>query len=298
MSDTGWPAIPPRRILLATDLRAQADRALDRAVQLAQTWNAELVALHAVERAEPWQESAPVPSWQTPPDLSRRIEEQLREDLGAVDSVQIRLVEQQPAARAILDAAAADQCDLIIVGEGKHRPLGGLGATLSELFRSSPVSVLVAKQRVRGAYQQLLVGTDFTDEALIGFEMAARLFPSARFTLMHAFELPYRSLLADNSLSRDFQSMERETIAAFVGKAQLPQSVRDTIETLVEHGPPSEMLYRYARDHQVDLTVIGAYERGRLFHALLGGEGPRILESVTSDILVVRPPANSTAAQP
>ncbi len=296
MSDTGWPATPPRRILLATDLSAQADRALDRAVQLARTWNAELVALHALERAEPWEESAPLPSWTNPADAPGRIEQQLREDLGAVGSVHIRVVDQ-PAAQAIFDTAAADQCDLIIVGEGRHRPLGGLGATLSELFRSSPVSVLVAKQRVRGAYQQLLVGTDFTDEALIGFETAARLFPSARFTLMHAFELPYRSLLADNSLSRDFQSMERETIDAFVRKAQLPQAVRDTLETLVEHGPPSEMLYRYARDHQTDLTIIGAYERGRLFHALLGGEGPRILESVTSDILVVRPPTGSNAAQ-
>ncbi len=296
MNDTGWPVIPPRRILLATDLSAQSDRALDRAVQVAQTWNAEVVAVHAIEQAEAWRDPARIPSWHNPPDFTRRIEDQLRDDLGGVASLRIRVVEQ-PAAEAILAAATADQCDLIVVGDGRHRPLGGLGATLSELFRTSPVSVLVAKQRVRNPYQRLLVGTDFTDEALIGFEIAAQLFPSARFTLMHAFDLPYRSLLADNSLSRDFQSMERETINEFVGKAQLPQSVRDTLETLVEHGPPSEMLYRYAWDHQVDLTVIGAYERGRLFHALLGGEGPRILESVTSDILVVRPPGGAAAAE-
>jgi len=83
--------------------------------------------------------------------------------------------------------------------------------------------------------------------------------------------------------------MERETIRGFVEKATLPQQVRDNVFTLVEHGPPAEMLYRYAADHQTDLTVIGAYERGRLFHTLLGGEGPRILETVASDILVVRP---------
>ncbi len=294
MRETAWPVIPPRRILLATDLSAQADRALDRAVQLAQTWNAELVALHAIEQADAWRDPGRIPSWHNPTDLVKRIEDQLRDDLGGATSPRIRVVEQ-PAAEAVLAAAVADQCDLIVVGDGRHRPLGGLGATLSELFRTSPVSVLVAKQRARNAYRRLLVGTDFTDEALIGFETAARLFPSARFTLMHAFDLPYRSLLADTNLSRDFQSMERQTIDEFVRKAQLPQAVSDTLETLVEHGPPSEMLYRYAWDHQVDLTIIGAYERGRLFHALLGGEGPRILESVTSDILVVRPPDNTTA---
>jgi nucleotide-binding universal stress UspA family protein len=295
MTDAAWPAVPPSRILVATDLSAQADRAADRAAQLARIWNAELVVLHALEEIAPWRDTALVPSWQSPPDLAARIERQLREDFADLVPVEVRIVER-PAAEAVLTAVKADRCDLIVVGEGRHRPMGGLGATLSELFRSAPVSVLVAKQRVRGPYRRLLVGTDYTDEALIGFETAAQLFPAASFTLMHAFELPYRSLMADNRLGRDFQSMERETIDAFVRKARLPESVRGNVETLVEHGPPSEMLFRYGLDHQVDLTVIGAYERGRLFHALLGGEGPRILESVTTDILVVRPPSGDDTA--
>ena len=45
----------------------------------------------------------------------------------------------------------------------------------------------------------------------------------------------------------------------------------------------------WAESHAIDLTVIGAYERSRLFHYLVGGQGPRILEAVRSDVLLVRP---------
>ena len=281
------PSVPPRRILVATDLSGRGDRALDRAAQLAGAWNAELVALHAFEDRD-WRDPPRLPSWRKPADLRSDIETQLRQDLDGVPSLLVRLVDG-PAPAAILNAIDEEGCDLVVVGGGRHRAFGGLGDTLDELFRTSPVSVLVAKQRPRRPYERLLVGTDFTDEALGGFEVAAALFPAATCTLLHAFELPYRSLLSDSDLGRDFQAMERETIRGFVDKATLPQQVRDNVFTLVEHGPPAEMLYRYAADHQTDLTVIGAYERGRLFHTLLGGEGPRILETVASDILVVRP---------
>lgn len=41
-------AAPPARLLLATDLSARCDRALDRAAQLAGEWHAELVALNVL----------------------------------------------------------------------------------------------------------------------------------------------------------------------------------------------------------------------------------------------------------
>ena len=41
--------LAPRKIMLATDLTPAGDRAFDRAVALAQQWDAELVILHVVE---------------------------------------------------------------------------------------------------------------------------------------------------------------------------------------------------------------------------------------------------------
>lgn len=44
MTEPSWINGPPRRIILATDLSARCDRALDRAAALASAWQAELIA--------------------------------------------------------------------------------------------------------------------------------------------------------------------------------------------------------------------------------------------------------------
>lgn len=279
---------PPRKILMASDLSAQSDRAMGRAVQLATGWGAALTVLHVLDKKSPWPEYDHGPSWQGSPDGMARIERDLRADLGQVAAAKVRIVEGEPAA-VILDVAEEEQSELIIVGEGRPWVVGSASKTLDVLFRSSPASTLVVKQRPRREYSKILVGTDFTDEALIALEHAAGLFPSASLALLHSFEVPYRSLFSDNQLSRDFGVMEEETIREFIAQAAIPQSVKSGIATFVEHGHPADMLRRYADDHDIDLTVIGAYERGRLFHYLIGGQGPRILETVRSDVLVVRP---------
>jgi hypothetical protein len=43
MTEPSWMNGPPRRIILATDLSARCDRALDRAAALASAWQAELM---------------------------------------------------------------------------------------------------------------------------------------------------------------------------------------------------------------------------------------------------------------
>lgn len=207
-------------------------------------------------------------------------------------------MQEGDAVGVILEVIEREGCDLVVLGLGRQRPLGWslVGKTIDEMFRRSPVSVLVVKRRPSGSYVHLLVGTDFTDEARFGLEAAAAAFPDAAIVVMHAFEMPYRTLLLDNQLSRDFGAMEHETIAEFVREARLPDDVRDGVVTLIEHGPPDAMLSRYVIERGADLTVIGAYERGRLFHTLIGGFGPRIVAAVPSDVLVVRARADAGAA--
>ena len=55
-----------------------------------------------------------------------------------------------------------------------------------------------------------------------------------------------------------------------------------------EEGPPSVMLGAYVMERKADLTVIGAFERGMLFHLTVRGNGPRIVDEVPGDVLVVR----------
>lgn len=291
MGEQNWPNTPPRRILLATDLSGRGDRALDRAVQLSNQWDAELLIVHALE-GDGMASSEPqaLPSWRQPPNSIALLEAQIRDDVRG-DCSRLRIhVEEGPAIRVILDAVEREKCDLVVVGLGRHRTLGWppLGKTIDELFRRSPVSVLVVKKRPRSPYGHLLVGTDFTPEARHGLETAAAFFPEAYVAVMNAFEMPFRALLMDNQLSRDFGAMETASLHEFTDEARLPDSVRARLTSLVEHGPPELMLSTYVQEQGSDLTVIGAYERSRIFHTMIVGKGPRIVEAVPSDVLVVR----------
>ncbi len=291
MTEKVWPVFPPRRILLATDLSGRGDRALDRATQLAAHWDAELVVVHALEdEGLDLPEYQGIPSWRRPPDAASLVERQIRDDVrGPCPRLSV-IVEEGPAGRVILDAVVRERADLVVVGLGRQKPLriGGVGRTINELFRRSPVSVLVVKRRPNGPYGHVLVGTDFTPEARHGLEAASRLFPEATMTLMHAYEMPYRGVMLDTQLGRDFGELETSTLRGFLGEAELSEEQRKRILSVVEHGPPEVMLSTYVMERGADLTVIGAYERSKLFHTVVVGKGPPIVESVPSDVLVVR----------
>jgi nucleotide-binding universal stress UspA family protein len=290
VTEKNWPGIPPKRVLLATDLSGRGDRALDRAAQLALQWGAELTIVHALEdEGLDLPEYRGLPPWRRPPDPVPLIERQIRDEMPEPSPPTRIIVEEGPAVRVILDAAAREQADLIVVGLGRHRPFtGGLPRTIDELFRRSPVSVLVVKRRPHKPYQHLLVGTDFTPEARRGLEVAGKLFPEAAMAVMHAYEMPYRSVMLNTQLGRDFGELETSTLRNFLAEAELSDQQRTRLFPLIEHGPPEVMLATYAMERGADLTVIGAYERSRLFHVVIVGKGPRIVDSVPTDVLVVR----------
>src|SRR5262245_37921086 len=78
-----------RRVLLATDLSARCDRALNRAVTIAGDARAHLLILHAFEEFDDptlAEGGRLAPSWRAPPDAlqiaTQRIREGLVEDVG------------------------------------------------------------------------------------------------------------------------------------------------------------------------------------------------------------------------
>jgi nucleotide-binding universal stress UspA family protein len=271
------------RILLATDLSARGDRALDRAVQLAAQWQAKLLVVHVAQRGRDAVRFAP----DELEAVRRRVERELH---GAVAATDIRVEEGDPA-DVVLDVAARERCDLVVLGDAREAPAHLLEAsTVDALVRRSPGSVLVVRQRPRGAYRRVLVSTDLTPESMHGLETAAALFPQAAFTLLHALDIPYESLWLDDSRRGDLVRMEMATIEAFADGARLPPGLRGDLQLEVEHGHPEAMLRERALERDDELTVIGAFRRGLAFHLLLGGTTGRIVRAVPTDVLVVRAP--------
>ncbi len=278
----------PRKILLATDLSGRGDRALDRSVLLANRWDAELVVVHALGPHPLSGAGDELPSWRRPPDMSELVERQIREDLReAPPRLRVAVDEGEPL-KVILDAVEREAPDLLVVALGHGRLTEGLSRTVDELFRRAPVSMLVVKKRPNGPYGHILVGTDFTPEAMHGLEETARLFPDAGLAVMHAYELPYRSFYDPARVSADSDQAQLEALRAWLAQANLDDEARRHVMALVEQGPAERMLSAYAFEKRADLTVIGAYERGRLFHMVVGGKGPAIVQNAPGDVLVVR----------
>ena len=60
------------------------------------------------------------------------------------------------------------------------------------------------------------------------------------------------------------------------------------IETAFEEGRPSVKIVEFARDHEIDLIVMGTHGRGPVAHFLLGSVAENVIRSAECPVLTVR----------
>lgn len=278
----------PKKILLATDLGARSDRALDRAVMLAAEWRAELLVLHVLEE-ENAGAGGPIPSWRRPPDPRSVAERRLVADLSSLGVLPVVLVESGDPGEVILLAAEAHGCDLIVTGLARDEPFGRFspGATVDLLLRQSSVLLLIVKDRARGPYLDIVVAADFSDSARLAIETAAAIFPKRQLTVLHGYDAPLAGLVEDReTYRREYADVAAADYAKFLQTVQLPAG-REQPKALIEWGESGQLLRGLAQDRGVDLVVLGTHGRGALFEAFIGSTARQILGQVPCDALVV-----------
>ena len=288
----------PRNVLLATDLSARCDRALDRAVAIAADANAQLTILHVYEELGSRRTYGrhPAPSWQAPPDAvaiaKRRIRQGLRADVGdAVERATVLIEDGEPS-EVIERVAASERADLIVTGVASERPFASqpviLGRTVEKLLRRVQIPTLIVRNRPRASYEHILVATDLSEPSARALQVALRFFPNQALHLLHAFEIPYAGLIDDpHRQAPTFQVVHAEELAAFIDKMVLPEEARRRLVKLVEPGRPAQLVHEYVRDHSADLVVLGTHGRGAMLEAVLGSTAKNILLSLHCDALLV-----------
>lgn len=294
---------PPRRILLATDLSARCDRALDRAVALAVAWQAELVAVHALEQTDDFYIAnleSRLPSWRRPPDAARIVEQQLRHDIMQAAPNISAIVEKGEPARVILHAAKTRECDLIVTGIARDETFGrfGLGNTVDRLLQRSRIPQLIVKQRVRAPYANILVATDFSDCSRCALQTTMAFFPGQKLGLFHTYDPPLAARAAAPLHGEDayLQAATRDG-DAFLADAGVTGDRRRNIDLLLERGHPAALIRQYVRDRGVDLVAIGTHGRSALFDIFIGSTAKEILSSLSCDVLVVREPRSAVEGE-
>ncbi len=279
-----------KKILLATDLGARSDRALDRAVMLAAEWRAQLLVLHVLEEENVLADQGkPVPVWRRPPDPKSVAKRRIEADLKGLAVSPIVFIEKGDPGEVILRVAEVQGCDLVVTGLARDEPLGRFspGATVDRLLRQSGVLLLVVKERPRRSYRDVVVAADFSKSARVAIETAAELFPKRPLTVLHGYDAPMAGLMEDpETYRRNYVQVATADYAKFIGTVRLPQG-HEPPNVLIESGEPGPLLDALAQERDVDLIVFGTHGRGALFKAVIGSTARQLLGQVPCDALVV-----------
>lgn len=302
MNESTLTAGAPRRILLATDMSARGDRALERAVELVRRHDAQLIILHVFEELDESTQAygaRTVPSWQRPPDaatmMKHRIRQGLQSDLGDAVEKAVILIEEGNSAEVIQRVASSEHVDLVITGIAREgmfarRPVV-LGKTVEQLLRRLSVPILIVKNRARDAYRQIVVTTDFSASSAHALQMAVRFLPTHSLYLLHASEVPYSTLVDSSTRHAErYREVRTAELNEFLASVFLPENDRRRLIPVIEPGPPPQIIREFVQAHGSDLVVLGTQGRGAVMEAFLGSTTKSILATLPCDALVVRGP--------
>lgn len=287
MGNSEQKSHPAKRVLLATDLSARCDRALDRAVQLAQQWQAQLVAVNV---AESMQTPDMVLNWAygAEEDNLLILRQQLREDMADAEvPVSIKVVKGEPAG-SIVEAAGSEACELIVTGMARSEPFGRfiLGTTVEKLVRLANQPVLVVRKRPHGPYRRILVATDFSRASSLALGTALKLFPGQSIVLFHAVKQNLTELASEKPQPLQVNAAFQAQADEFHDAMGLSSEVRARITLHVEAGRLESALTQYVRLHSIDLVVIGSRGQSSLMAGLVGSSASKLLHWLPCDTMI------------
>ena len=276
----------PTCIILATDLAPRTDRAQDRAVTLARQWKAKLTFVYAVDVANIPTGDVKEPAAE---NARRRAHRWLQAEASNAGDVTPRVViDEGNAATVVLKTAQMEGADLIVTGTAGIGPLGQLllGSTTAKLVTHARAPVLVVKKRGILSYARIIVGTDLSEASVAALDTAMALFRPSQITLYHAFDLPYRGLIADKTAyEADSRANALNETRAFASK-HLGTSA-DNLNIDVGFGDPATCIAKYAAQTEADLVVAGTHGHTGLFRVLLGSVALGLMGEVPCDVMIV-----------
>jgi len=261
--------IPPRIVLAAVDFSPGARAALDFAARLGTQYAADLHVLHAV----------PAPLLQAAQRAKHDLRAEMLEELHRI------LIETAPAAAAsahchviegeianvILDIAARERADVIVIGENgmSNAEWPGLGSTVEDVLRRTAISMFVVptawqppdreRADLAGA-GPIMAGVDMTCPAIEAAAAGCRLAAPLKTTVMMLHAVPPPQTLARwQSYATAVASAEFERSRVDFERVAKAVRVRSPVPTTfaTARGDVAGVLAQQARLHPYGMVVLG-----------------------------------------
>jgi nucleotide-binding universal stress UspA family protein len=145
------------------------------------------------------------------------------------------------------------------------------------------------------AMKNILVATDFgeaADNALVyGRELAQRF--DATLHVLHVAENVYISAFGAETYASFAPDLQRELEEA--AHKRLAEAIIDsdgsgprTVPVVMTSSSPAFAIIDYAREHGIDLIIMGTHGRGALGHVLMGNVAERVVRLAPCPVLTIR----------
>lgn len=279
---------PVRTLIAATDLSPASDLAVEQAALLAKRWGSELVLLHvhndgfwstikALYEAERWAGTEPVLA------ARNRLSQQVRA-LAQRHAIAVRGETRIGRAANEIAAFGREQgAQLLVVGEHGEDWIGDtvVGGTALKVLKHAELPVLLVRRPAKADFSDIVVATDFSDNAMRAAQLSLRWFPQARQLLVHAYFVAFegRMRLAGASIDdiERYRNDEASRAGRKLGEQLAALQAEPPPDKLLKRGAPAPVLTEVAENSGADLIVIGKH----------GGTGldERLLGSVTQNVL-------------
>lgn len=304
--------ISVRTVLVAVDESGAARHAAERAAALAEALGAALHLVHVVPqgpladlRRLLGDDPAPVERVLA---AQRASIERLATELSRPTRRPFAVHVEQGAVLGAIDAVAERiDADLVVFGSRGHGFLSrlALGSTAERMLRRGSRPMLVVRQKPRAPYQRVLAAVDFSPWSAPALELARRLAPAARLTVLHVLNPPFEAKLRqagidEATIARYRESARREAeleLAELTRRCGLAAHAHDA---LIEHGDPARVILEQEQEQDADLVILGKHGRSATESFLLGSVTKQVLAHGSADVLVCpkRAARSETARRP
>jgi nucleotide-binding universal stress UspA family protein len=277
-----------KHILVVTDLTNRSDRALDRALGLADGCTVTL--LHVIVAG-------------LPDALKRRlisnIEAHLAEQAKAVQSrpnigdIHTAVVTGDPFGTIVREAVTRG-ADLIVLGEPDRQRREDLfvGSTAERVMRSTDRPVLMVKRAGHGRYDRIAVAFEGSEASMRVLKTALALSPDAEFRVTHAWWPPTAAMGIEDVLQRGTREKNEQIRSEIVRVAKeattgAGRAAPRLAFNFVEDNPYTVL--RHDSDW-ADLLALGTHSKARLAMSTEIGRLARfMLAEAPCDVLVSPP---------
>ena len=281
-----------KNVLWATDFSEAATNALTYAVLFAKACRAKITAVHVQPELEPaLLESRPT----LLEDIYRQAGINLGkarkrlDDLAAKKGIRFSkvLIESGSTAKKIVEAAAREKTDLIVIGKTGLSAIEKVlvGSVANGVLRHAPVPVLIAgKQKARPGIRKILVPTDFSERERIERDFAWSLASSfkADLTLLHVLVLhDYRVTPEDSEI------MLRDVLERLKKRRVREKKDFQVGEDVIRAMSAAAGIVSYAEDNKFDLIAISTYAHSMLARFFLGSNTERVISHAEIPVFAV-----------